>query len=164
MAFPIPMLALRVATVLPIARPRGTGTVHITIANLINGAPRLFSAPTSADLFTYKAFPSGDMAPDRGPPAGGTLVNVVGHNFSVISGATQIAFNFNGVLTPALNVSCSSTTMCTMRSPPLNPPSDQSVVIPVQVTVAGMTSQIGEFTYIPPVDCAAYQACLVSTH
>src|SRR5262249_20082453 len=39
-----------------------------------------------------------------------------------------------------------------------NPPSDQSVVIPVQVTVAGMTSQIGEFTYIPPVDCAAYQA------
>ena len=48
-----------------VLNPRGTGTVHITITNLINGAPGLFSAPTSADLFTYKAFPSGDMAPDR---------------------------------------------------------------------------------------------------
>jgi hypothetical protein len=142
--------------------PSGTGTVHITIAYLINGAPGPFSAPTAADLFTYQPFPYGDMAPDTGPPGGGTLVNVVGHNFSVVPGATQFGFNFNGVLTPALDVSCSSTTMCTMKSPPLNPPSDQSVVIPVQVTVAGMTSQIGGFTYIPAVDCGGYQGCITA--
>jgi hypothetical protein len=137
--------------------PQGAGTVDITVGNLTSeGAPGVFSATTPADRFSYEPFPSGTMQPHTGPPSGGTQVTITGHNFSTAPGATVVTFNFNGVSTPALNVLCSSTAVCTMTTPPLNPISSAPAVTPVSVTVNGMTSAIGGFTYptqkpiIPP--------------
>jgi hypothetical protein len=126
-----------------VSPPRGTGTVHVVV-----GATDL-SAPTSADLYTYKPFPTGFMTPRSGPPEGGTSVLVHGNKFATAPGATSIVFNMSGKPVPAVGVSCSSAKDCTMQTPPMTPPpvGFSSVDVPVTATVAGLTNTIGVFTY-----------------
>ena len=127
--------------------PRGTGTVHIVV-----GATD-FSPATQADLYTYKPFPIGFMTPTKGPPEGGTNVLVHGAKFATAPGATSIVFNMNGISVPAVEVSCSSANDCTMQTPRVSPPpvGFSPVVVPVTVTVAGLTNTIGAFTYQTPL-------------
>jgi hypothetical protein len=130
-----------------VSPPRGTGTVHVVV-----GATD-FSAPTPADLYTYKPFPTGFMRPRNGLPEGGTKVSVHGTKFATAPGATTISFNMNGTSVPAVDVSCSSASDCEMQTPPVNPrPIGFSpAVVPVTVTVAGLTNTIGSFTYQTPL-------------
>jgi hypothetical protein len=59
----------------------------------------------------------------------------------------------NGTSVPAVDVSCSSASDCEMQTPPVNPrPIGFSPeVVPVTVTVAGLTNTIGSFTYQTPL-------------
>src|SRR5262249_28977618 len=118
--------------------------VHITVGS------NFMSAPTPADLFSYKPFPVGVLAPSHGLPSGGTPISIAGHNFATAPGATVVVFEMSGRSIPATDVSCSSTTECTMKPPPLDPPGDGPVAAPVVVTVAGLTNTIGGFTYETP--------------
>jgi hypothetical protein len=123
--------------------PPGKGAVPLTVGGNVMSAP-------AADRFTYKPFPVGVMGPSKGLPAGGTEVSIGGRNFATAQGATVVNFNMNGTSVPAINVSCSSATECTMTTPALNPPSDGPVVVPVTMTVNGLTNSIGGFTYATP--------------
>jgi hypothetical protein len=123
--------------------PQGTGSVHLTI-----GTVGHFSAPTPADLFTFETFPWGGMIPHVGPPEGGTLVYIDGRNFSTELGHTTVTFNFDDG-PRSFDVSCKSTTQCSMNTPRLTPPGSDPAV-QVSITVDGRTRAIGGFTYKTP--------------
>jgi len=96
--------------------PPGTGIVHVTVT--VNGRT---SPQISADIFTYEPLPYGALSPNSGPGTGDTLITVTGGNFSTSPGATVFFFDFgSGVTSSATNVTCISTSVCTMVSPPFN--------------------------------------------
>src|SRR5262249_43004396 len=69
------------------APPAPAGTVDVTVVNAAGP-----SASTSADRFTYLAFPAPAgtaLSATRGTTAGGTLVTITGTN---LSGATSVLF------------------------------------------------------------------------
>jgi len=89
--------------------PAGTGSAHITAT--LAGAT---SKETSKDLYTYAIFPSiASLSPYNGPVTGGTVVAVTGTNFSTAPGGTTFQF---GSLA-ATNVTCGSSTQCTVTAP-----------------------------------------------
>jgi hypothetical protein len=137
--------------------PPGTAvgeTGDLQIAPLTgSGKPGLFSAITAGDRFSYTAadpIPSGVMQPSNGSQDGGTMISVSGVNFSTSPGGTQINFAFQGSVTPALNVSCDSSTHCTMTSPSVSAPRANNSAANVSVTVNGVTGSLGRFAYPNP--------------
>jgi hypothetical protein len=117
------------------------------------GKPGVFSAITGGGSFTYTAadpIPSGVMQPANGSPDGGTVISVTGVNFSTAPGGTQINFAFQGAVTPALNVSCDSSTHCTMTSPAVTAPRANNAAASVSVTVNGVSGSLGSFAYPNP--------------
>jgi hypothetical protein len=53
------------------------------------------------------------------------------------------------VVATATNVKCTSTTVCTLTTPPYNP-KGSGIVALVSVTVYGLTSPISDYTYTFP--------------
>jgi hypothetical protein len=100
--------------------------------------------------FTYTSggYPVGNISPNWGLPAGGTLITVTGSQLTSPLGPTTFTFIFagSGGSVPALNVSCSSSTMCTMTSPALSPNASGPVATVVG-SVNGFTNSMGTFTY-----------------
>jgi hypothetical protein len=138
----------------------GTGSFHITVLRnnitLIDGVPvavTMVSPQTSSDVFTYEPVPYGTMSPNTGSYLGGTFVTVTGANFSTAPGATVFTFHYGLTDSPATNVHCSSTTVCTMTTPPAVGGADPSWQGSWKVTVNGLTSNASLFTYtgFPPV-------------
>ncbi len=131
----------------------------VTVTNLTpTGEPGGFSAYDQNVYYLFLNYPEGTMQPHAGPPAGGTLVTISGENFSTTPGATQVSFNFKGVMTPASDLSCSSATTCTMTTPP-DSLGNATDVVPVTMTVDGMSSPIGGFTYQTPTPKPPKPSC-----
>jgi kumamolisin len=125
--------------------PPGTGSVPVTIT--YNGMTA--QAPV---LFTYEPFPEGKISPDHGPDTGGTVVTVTGRNFNPAPGGTQFVFSFatGGPDRPATNVSCASTSVCTLTTPPCDNQNFCSIqpYAVIKATANGLTNPIAPFTYI----------------
>jgi subtilase family serine protease len=131
--------------------PPGTGSFHIEA--VVNG---FTSIPSAADLFSYQPFPYGTLSPSSGPVTGGTVVTVTGANFSTVPGATTFVFSVPfGANSPATNVTCRSTTVCTLTVPPCtygacgNDPNGNEPTT-VIATVNGLTSSIANWEFILP--------------
>jgi hypothetical protein len=111
--------------------PPGTGQVQIT-ATLAG----VTSNETPADLYTYAVFPSvTDLSPANGPVTGGISVTITGTNFSTAPDGTTFQF---GPLA-ATNVTCASSTQCTVTAP-VREASAGFLEVPVTATVNGFTS------------------------
>jgi hypothetical protein len=127
--------------------PPGTGSVHLTATR----AGRT-TIPTPADVFTYEPFPYGKISPDHGPDSGGTVVTITGGNFSTAPGATHFVFSFDAGGPDQLptHVSCSSTSVCTLTTPPcgnINLCSVEPSAV-IKATVGGLSHGIARFTYV----------------
>jgi alpha-tubulin suppressor-like RCC1 family protein len=85
-----------------------SGVVDVTVTNVWGT-----SASSTADHFKYTPVVSG-VSPNTGPTAGGTSVAVTGAGF--VEGANKMRFKFGTV--KATSVNCTSTTSCTVTSPP----------------------------------------------
>ena len=116
------------------APPQATGTVDVTVTNAAGT-----SALSAADHFKYTPSVT-SVTPSSGGTAGGTSVTVTGSGFALGS-ATIFRFG-----TPkATAVNCSSSTSCTMLSPP-----HAAATVNVKATVgaiASPTSSGDKFTY-----------------
>lgn len=89
-----------------VAPPGAAGTAHVAVTNTAGQ-----SLPTSKDLFRYTPTVTG-LSPSSGAVAGGTSVTVTGTGF--VAGATSFAFG----KVAARNVECTSSTSCTLTTPP----------------------------------------------
>jgi alpha-tubulin suppressor-like RCC1 family protein len=85
-----------------------TGAVDVTVTTMWGT-----SATSTADLFKYTPVVTG-VSPNTGPTAGGTNVTVTGAGF--VEGANKTRFKFGTV--KGTSVNCTSTTSCTVTSPP----------------------------------------------
>jgi hypothetical protein len=116
------------------APPQAVGTVDVTVTS--GGGT---SAVSTADHFKYVPSVTA-VTPSNGTTAGGTSVTVTGSGFAL--GSTTI-FKFGSPKATA--VSCSSTTTCTMRTPP-----HAAATVDVKAVVAGLASAKSagdQFTY-----------------
>jgi hypothetical protein len=100
--------------------------------------------------FTYTsgAYPTGSVSPNWGSPAGGTTVTVTGSQLTSPLGPTTFTFKFagSGGSAPATHVICSSSTLCTMKSPALSA-SASGHPADVMASVNGYANSVGTFTY-----------------
>ncbi len=100
-------------------------TAEVTVANAAGS-----SLPSTKAVFTYERATISTLSPDSGPIAGGTRVTITGAGFATGSGGTGFVFG----KTPGTDVSCSSSTMCTV----LTPPAKKAEVVDVRATVAAV--------------------------
>ncbi len=117
--------------------PPGSGTVDVTVT-----APNGTSAPTAADLFTYRPAVTA-INPSHGPATGGTLVFISGAGFT---GAFDVRFG----TTSAAAFFVSSDSLILAIAPPGRP----SAIVHVTVlSLAGTseTSVADQYTYGPAV-------------
>jgi hypothetical protein len=125
------------ATQITATSPPGSSTVDVTVTTA-GGT----SATTSADRFTYVAFPTvGSVFPNIGENAGGTSVTITGTN---LTAATAVKFGISAATTYSIN----SATQISATSPP------GSGIVNVTVTTAAGKSAIGpadQFTYVARV-------------
>jgi hypothetical protein len=133
------------ATTCTATSPAGTGTVDVTVS-----VGSQVSATGPADQFTYVAPPPvtgiavTGVSPNSGATSGGTTVTITGTEFDTAPGATSVNFGPK----PASNVTCPTTTTCTVTAPSGAGTAD------VQVTTAGGTSPVNpadSYAYIAPV-------------
>jgi len=108
--------------------------------------PSGVGTPNGTAIFTVTANGAGpavaNIGPVSGPVAGGTAVTVNGSGFAVGTSGTSFSFGAN----TAAQVSCGSTSSCTVTSP-----AGQPGVVDVKATVGGMTSATSsadQFTYV----------------
>jgi hypothetical protein len=116
--------------------PAGTaGTVDVVV-----GTPDTSSPISKVDRFKYRPAVNG-VSPNSGSTAGGTTVTVSGVGFAV--GTTNTSFKFGTASSKSVN--CSSTTTCTVVSPPH---SAGSVDVKVTVNkVVSVKSVSDRYTY-----------------
>jgi hypothetical protein len=116
------------------APPQATGTVDITVTNA-GGT----SAVSTADHFKYTPSVTA-VTPSKGTTAGGTSVTVSGSGFAL---GTATTFKFGSPKASAVN--CTSSTSCTMHTPP-----HTAATVDVKAIVAGIASAKSsgdQFTY-----------------
>jgi hypothetical protein len=116
------------------APAQAVGTVDVTVTNAAGT-----SAISTADHFKYAPGVTA-VTPNKGTTAGGTSVTVTGSGFAL--GSATI-FKFGAA--KATSVSCSSSTTCTMHTPP-----HAAATVDVKATVAGIASAKSagdQFTY-----------------
>jgi hypothetical protein len=107
--------------------PAGTsGSVDVTVTG-----PGGTSPATSADLYKYKVPTVTAVSPKTGPKAGGTSVTITGSGFALGAATT---FKFAAGLATAVN--CTSTSLCTV----LSPPHSTAVTVDVKAKVASFNS------------------------
>ncbi len=92
-----------------VVSPPGVGTVDVTVTTASGE-----SATTSADRFTYGGPTVKGVSPSSGSVGGGTEVTVTGSGFEPGASGTTFVFGKGA----ATSVECSSSTTCTMVSPP----------------------------------------------
>lgn len=118
--------------------PAGVGTVDVTVTTASGE-----SQTSSADRFTYGAPTVTGVSPSNGPNTGGTEVTVSGSGFEPGSSGTTFVFGKAAVT----SVECSSSTTCTVISPPSI--KGKVGVVQVRATVKGKKSpaKMDDFTY-----------------
>ena len=80
------------------------------------------------------------LSPASGPVAGGAEVTIIGTGFSTVPGTTTVTFGS----TPALNVSCLTSTLCTVTSPP---GSSSGGTVPVTIITPDGVSNAASYNY-----------------
>ncbi len=100
-----PLTGLCVATI----PPHAAGDVDVTAT--VNG---LQSSPSTEGAYDYAGLSITEISPAVGPIAGGTTLAITGTGFATTPGGTQISFGGASVS----EVSCPSTTTCTLTTPP----------------------------------------------
>jgi hypothetical protein len=116
------------------APAHAVGTIDVTVTNAAGT-----SAVSTADHFKYTPSVTA-VTPSKGTTAGGTSVTVTGSGFAL--GSATI-FKFGSPKATAVN--CSSSTTCTMLTPP-----HAAATVAVKATVAGIASPKSagdQFTY-----------------
>jgi hypothetical protein len=116
------------------APPQAVGTVDVTVTNTAGT-----SAVSAADHFKYVPSVTA-VTPSTGTTAGGTSVTVTGSGFQL---GSATVFKFGSPKATAVN--CSSSTTCTMQTPP-----HAAATVDVKATVAGLASAKSagdQFTY-----------------
>jgi hypothetical protein len=110
-----------------------------------------FSQAERACVIPFPAAPTiTNINPDQGPESGGQQVTITGTGFDPFGGSTQ--FTFGGV--QATGVHCSSTTSCTMTTPPGNGTEK------VQASARYFKSANATYLYGPGApNCSASYAC-----
>jgi alpha-tubulin suppressor-like RCC1 family protein len=96
-----------VTSITAVSPANAAGAREVTVTTKNDG----ISLPSSADLFKFAPTVTG-VSPNGGPQAGGTSVTVTGTGFA-LGAATKFKFG-----TYAKSVNCTSTTTCTVISPP----------------------------------------------
>ncbi|MGO9319697.1 MAG: IPT/TIG domain-containing protein [Solirubrobacteraceae bacterium] len=115
------------------------GKVHVRVANPHGAGP-------TATRATFQFTPTvTSVSPNTGPEAGGTHVSVTGTGFAVGTAATDL--KFGGA--PGTSVNCTTTTECTVISPP------HQAVATVHVTaivdsIRSPQAPAAQFTYERP--------------
>lgn len=113
--------------------PAGTGSVYVTVTNL-NGT----SSTTPNNQFTYIASPNiSTESPTMGSSNGGTVVTLIGSNFT---GTSAVSFG----ATPAATFTVQSDTQILATSPP------GVGTVSINVTNPNGSSSIGGFIYTTP--------------
>lgn len=127
-----------------VSPPGQAGTIHVTVVNAYGTSPprtRGFFGGAST-LFTYLGPPAvTGVAPNSGPPAGGTQVTISGTGFS---GTTAVRFGGTGAASFTVN----SATRITAVAPPA-----AAGAVNITVTTPYGTSAVNEsarFTYVSP--------------
>ncbi|HEY3815345.1 MAG TPA: IPT/TIG domain-containing protein, partial [Caulobacteraceae bacterium] len=115
-----------------------SGVVDVTV-----GTAAGFSAPSTADDFTYAATSPPtvtSLAPPQGPKAGGTSVNIVGSNFI---GVTSVTFG---------GVAATFTVLANNQITATSPPGSAGAASVIVTTTAGASSATAaaQFTYFDP--------------
>ncbi len=118
--------------------PPGTGDAAVTVTTL-GGT----SATTSKSTFKYGAPTVTGVSPDSGSTSGGATVTVTGTGFA--RGMTATTFKFGS--TQATSIECSSTTTCTVVTPPANKPGTVDVRATVGKAKTKKNPPADEFTY-----------------
>jgi hypothetical protein len=118
--------------------PAGVGTVDVTVTTASGE-----SQTSNADRFTYGAPTVTGVDPSNGPNTGGTEVTVSGSGFEPGSSGTTFVFGKAAVT----SVECSSSTTCTVISPPSI--KGKVGVVQVRAIVKGKKSpaKTDDFTY-----------------
>jgi len=125
--------------------PPGAGLIDLQL-NLVDpntGNTIETSAFSTADQFIYVTVTVSAVSPTTLVASGGSFVTVTGSGFNVAPGATTFNFGPNA----ASSITCSSTTTCTMISPPGTGTVD--VVATVNATPSP-TSAADQVTYTSP--------------
>jgi hypothetical protein len=119
--------------------PPGTSSANISVT--YNGVQ---GAPTPATLFTWAKYPAiSGLVPNTGLATGGSVITIVGSNFSTVPGVTKVSFG----TTPAASVQCTAT-QCAVTTPP----GTSTVDIAVSVNgLAAPKTPLDQFSYIPVV-------------
>jgi hypothetical protein len=112
-------------------------TVDITVTTMAGT-----SARSNADHFTYNPVVT-SITPMSGPMSGGTAVTITGQGLSTNRETRGTQVYFGGI--SSHNVYCQSSTQCVAASPP-----EKAGTVPVMISVLGVETQIGQFTYLSP--------------
>jgi hypothetical protein len=127
------------ATWCEVFSPPGAGVVNVSL--IYNGVQ---SAPSPDTQFTYAKYPAvAGVVPNTGPGTGGSVVTIVGSNFSTSPGAVVVKFG----AAQASNVHCTAT-QCTATTPP------GTSLVDVIVSVNGLPSPKSasdQFGYLPVI-------------
>lgn len=127
------------STTIEAVSPPGTaGPVDVTVTTPSGTSP---IAPH--DVFKYEAPTIASVSPASGPIAGGTSVTVSGSGFAVGAGTTA----FKVGKEPAGSVECSSTTSCTLLTPPAKKPGVVEVSAAVGKSKSKKSPPADQFTY-----------------
>jgi hypothetical protein len=118
--------------------PPGVGTVDVTVTTASGD-----SKTSSADRYTYGGPTVTGISPSSGSTAGGTEVTITGSGFEPGSSGTTFVFG----KAAATSVECSSSSTCTVISPPSI--KSKVGVVQVRATVKGKKSpaKTDDFTY-----------------
>ncbi len=114
-----------------------TGTAEVTVTT-----PNGESGLTSKDRFTFEAPTITSVSPSTGLEAGGTTVTIAGSGFALGS-ATELTFG----KTLGTSVDCTSTTTCTVVSPPATRAGSVDVIAEVGKTKSKKSRPADQFTY-----------------
>ncbi len=125
-----------VKEVTAVAPPNSTGPVDVTVVT-----PYGTSAVNSKDKFTYSAPKVTKVEPASGSKTGGTVVTIDGYGFATGAGATSVLFGSQS----GTDVSCTSSTQCTVTAPAAT--KEGPVAVIVEVAGKGSKKKEGSFTY-----------------
>jgi alpha-tubulin suppressor-like RCC1 family protein len=138
-ALPATSFTVKSPTSITAIAPAGTaGAIDVTVTTA-SGT----SAVNTYDVFKYAAPTITGVSPGAGPLAGGTSVTVSGSGFAPGSGATGFLFG----KVPGGSVLCSSSTSCTVVSPPGKKVGVVDVVAAVGKAKSALSPPGDQFSY-----------------
>jgi IPT/TIG domain len=134
-------------SVTAVSPTQSVGTVDVTVSNFYGTSPFLYchKQPCAVeDHYKFEGLAITDIAPSSGPSAGGTSVAVSGVGFATGTSATTFKFGS----TPVTSANCTSTTECTIVTPP-----DKAGTVDLQAHV----EEVEETSKATPADLFTFE-------